>query len=677
MKRSLYILLMGVLTLVMGGCVDNNISYDEQINVAKGIYISGPASEFSAEVPKGQLADIKDSVLFSINAWLKTTGDFKISYVGDDHQPNTQGTSGETESKSVNVKTYRLAEGGSGISVPSEGLYKIVVNRQLNEVNVIPMNFKIMSDLEITEKGAKELSLDQVSYDYNTHIVTWKSGTDKQLLLPTEYTFAYGDGAPVMVRYSDTAIETLPSTFTGTGANVRTNMLTGDYAALTAQSKVNLKLKHKGNYIVDMQYNVLSQNFEAKIEGDEIIEPEPQGYPTDLYMGGDNFGGWNSGSTVKLVPVGSAGNGSFWTIQHFTAGKSVEWSTNATGAGAFSSQSNNINFTVDEHGKASVPQTGYYLVYVDLSRKLISFETPEIYGIGESFGGDEQRFVLQGNQFVGTTTSQGNLKMFAVSKYNDREWNSMEFGLYNGKIVYRGVDSQSLPVVPVAKNIPVKLDMANSAGEFDYTMSEPNVPESTTALYLTGDDFGGMNWGSPSVETFDRSYSEDYRWFYVNYFKGGTGVRFATEKCFGGNEFVALKDNSGYTVRDGKAIIPEDGLYMIFIDLSLRMVCIEKVTIFGYVGDEYLTFSTDANGKTVSVTLPADGRLRTYAKIAKFSSLKPKFASWKRELAVDLQTGALAFRKPGSDEPNKNHIWKAGTKVTYDFVNKKGIIVEP
>lgn len=676
MKRNLYIFFTGMLMFGMSSCVENNISFNEQINVGKGVYISGTASEFSAEVPKGRLANVKDDILYSINVWLSPTGNFRISYVENDGQPMTLGTSGEISALSSNLKVYGLSNEGNGITVPSEGLYKVVVNKQLNEVNVIPLNFKITSDLEITEEGAKEIGLSNVSYDKLTHIVTWKSGASKQLMLPTEYTFSYGNGEPVLVRYSSSQTYTIPSIYTGIGANTRTNILTSEYSELTDQSKINLKLKYKGNYIVNMQYSVLSENFMAKIEGEEIIEPEAQGYTENLYMGGDNFGGWNDNS-VKMVPVGIAGNGVFWCIQYFTAGKNFEWSTTQTGIDGFSSQDNNMNFVVDAQGKATVTQSGYYLVYIDLARKLISFETPEVYGMGECFNGDEQKFILQDNKYVATTTSQGNLKMFAVSKYNNREWNSMEFNIYQNKINYRGVDIQESENVPVAQNIPILLDFTNNTAKYDYTMSEANVPESATALYLTGDDFGNMNWGSPKVETFDRSYSENYRWFYVNYFKGGTGVKFATEKCFGGNEFVELKDNDGYTVKDGKAIIPEDGLYMIFIDLSLRMVYIQKATIYGYAESSYFTFSTDDNGKTVTATLPADGRVRTYAKIDKFNSLNPRFSEWKREVAVNPETGELAFRKPGSDEPNKSYVWKAGTKLTYDFLNKKGIIVEP
>lgn len=571
---------------------------------------------------------------------------------------------------------YRLSRDGSGVTVPSEGLYKIIVNKQLNEVNVIPLNFKLKSDFEITEQGAKEIELNNVVYDHITHIVTWKSGDNKQLMLPTEYTFSYGNDEPVLVRYSETGSETIPSIYTGISTNIRTNVLTNEYTTLTNQSAVSLKLKHKGNYIVNMQYSVLSENFMAKIDGEEIIEPEAQGYTKELYMGGENFGGWSS-SSIQMIPVGAIGNGAFWTIQYFTAGKGIQWSTSLTGTDSFSSQNNNMNFTVDSNGNATVTQSGFYLVYIDLSRSLISFETPEIYGIGECFNGDEQRFVLQDDKFIATTTSQGNLRMFATSRCNNREWNSMEFNIYKNKIGYRGVNTQEQENVPVAQNIPILLDFKNDVAEYGYTMSETNIPESTDALYLTGDDFGDMNWGSPLVETFDRSYSENYRWLYVNYFKAGTGVRFAIEKCFGGNEFVELKDNGGYTVKDGKAIIPANGIYMIFVDLNLRMVYIEEATIYGYVGSSYFTFSIDENGKTTTAVLPADGRVRTYVTIPKFKSLNPRFSEWKREVAVNLETGELAFRKPGSDEPNKDHVWKAGTKLTYDFLNKKGIIVVP
>lgn len=130
---------------------------------------------------------------------------------------------------------------------------------------------------------------------------------------------------------------------------------------------------------------------------------------------------------------------------------------------------------------------------------------------------DSTLFSLNGSEFIGKTLSQGNLRLFATSMFNQRSWDSMEFNIYQGQIRYRGVDSKELEKVPVATNIPIELNMKNGTGRFDYVISSEKVPLSATDLYLTGDDFGNMNWVSDLVEKFDRSYSEDYRWFYVNH----------------------------------------------------------------------------------------------------------------------------------------------------------------
>ena len=184
MKQLLNMLSAALLLFAMCGCVENNISYDKQINVSEGIYISGPASEFSREVPKGRLLDAGNQVLYSLNVWLKSGAHFTISYVGEDGQPVSYGSGGSTESLSPEIKTYTLTLGGSGISVDEEGLYKVVVNRRLNEINIVPFKFKIEGNMEITGNGDKILPLSKVEYDRVNHLVTWKSGDERQVLLP-------------------------------------------------------------------------------------------------------------------------------------------------------------------------------------------------------------------------------------------------------------------------------------------------------------------------------------------------------------------------------------------------------------------------------------------------------------------------------------------------------------
>ena len=150
------------------------------------------------------------------------------------------------------------------------------------------------------------------------------------------------------------------------------NVLTEEYAELTNQSQVQLNLKNKGEYKVTLQYEVLTGKFFAKMTGNEIIEPEPEGYPEKLYMIGDEFGNWNWNSTnvVEMAPVGQLGNGAFWTIKYFNAGQGIKWASEKSDAESFASLGTNVNYVVGSNGRATVETSGLYLVYVDMNRIL-------------------------------------------------------------------------------------------------------------------------------------------------------------------------------------------------------------------------------------------------------------------------------------------------------------------
>ncbi len=677
MKKHITTLFATILLLAMNGCVENNIDFVEEIDVPEGIYLTGTASEFSVEAAKGQFTDLKDGVLFSINTWIKNSGDFRISFVAEDGQPVSYGQGESQIHANPMVKTHKLVNNAAqGFTVEEEGLYQIVINKSLNEINIIPCKFEMTSNIDLTENGQKKIFLDQVSYDRVSHIITFQSGDKKQIILPAEYRLANRSEAPITVNYSETEEYTLPFSYTGLSANVRANVLTQEYTELTNESPVNLKLKQKGNYMVSMQYHVHTGKYTAKMEGEEIVEPEPQGYPARLFMGGDNFGSWAT-DAVEMTPVGVSGNGSFWAIRYFTAGKSILWSNDSNGANAYTTLGTNLNYTV-QNGQATVAESGYYLVYVDMHRKLISFETPEVYGFGDCFTGGEAKFDLNGDEFVATTAADGNLHLFATSAFNNRDWNSMEFGIRNGKVDYYGVNTTEREPVPVAGDVPIKLNFKEDTGKPDKPFASQIVPNAASAIYMIGSLAGTWNWGSEKVEAFDRSYSENYRWFYVNYFEAGTTMRFSADRYFGKSEFVQLQTNEGFTVANDMAVIPNDGIYMVYIDLALRMIYVQEVSIYGYIGSTRVDFTKDASGKTMSATLPATGRMRLYAGIPILSTLSnPRFSDWKRELYIDPATLAVAFRKPGAPEPNAGYQWQAGTTVTFDFPNKRGIITPP
>ena len=485
MKTIIKLLFVFSLPFIFCRCADDGIHYEREINVPEGIYLTGSASQFSVEAINGKMNVIKEGTLVALNTWLTSSGDFYISLVGPDGQPVYYGQGALLQNDNSEVSTYSLAPGTGGFKVMEDGLYQIIVNPILKQVNIVPFNFRLTSKFELTEDGENELFLQKPSYDHINHVATWVSSGELEVILPAEFSFNYTDNTSFDVKETDTEKYTFSSMYTGTGGSIKMNVLTEEYAELTNQSQVQLNLKNKGEYKVTLQYEVLTGKFFAKMTGNEIIEPEPEGYPEKLYMIGDEFGNWNWNSTnvVEMAPVGQLGNGAFWTIKYFNAGQGIKWASEKSDAESFASLGTNVNYVVGSNGRATVETSGLYLVYVDMNRNLIAFEKPAVYGIGECFDGQEVSFDLSGQNFSAVTTTQGNLQMYATSDYNNRDWNTMEFNIYNGQIYYRGVGA-ALEPVPVASNIPIELDFSQDKGKIAVTFASQVMSPQQRRLFI-------------------------------------------------------------------------------------------------------------------------------------------------------------------------------------------------
>ena len=207
-------------------CTENNIAYDEVVDVPEGIYLSGPSSEFSLPIEAGRLTASSRANMLSIRAWLKKDGHFKISYVGTDGQPMAYGKGTEITLANNYVNMFSLSADAEGFSVPAEGLYQVVVNKQRKELTLIPMQFAMQADGALTSDGNTAVALNNVAYDKLTHIVTWSNADSTQQLLPNKYVFNMNNGVPLYLRDSDTENDTLSTVFTGMALAERTNQLT-------------------------------------------------------------------------------------------------------------------------------------------------------------------------------------------------------------------------------------------------------------------------------------------------------------------------------------------------------------------------------------------------------------------------------------------------------------------
>lgn len=656
-------------------CSENNIAYDEVINVPQGIYLSGSSSEFSLPIETGRLRAVEsdNENMLSIRAWLKADGRFQISFVDTDGQPQTYGMGSKLELANAYATSYSLTQGGEGFTVPTEGLYQVVVNKARKELTIIPIQFTMQGDNALTEEGNNDVPLSNVTYDRLTHIVTWCNADSTKQLLPGKYIFKMIDGEKLSLRDSETENYNISTIYTGTAAAERTNQLDETFQPLTNQSAVKLKFPLKGKYSVKIQYSVLTGKFTARMGGKGV---EVTGMSNDLYMGGSNFGAWNSNDVVKMAPVGAVGNGEFWHLCYLKAGQSVEWSTSKDGSQLLSSWQTTQGVEMTSDGKATVKTSALYLVYANLDRKLIAFETPQVYASGAALGDNEKPLEINGSNMSIETTETGNLNIFATSNQNARNWSTMQMTVRNGKIVYPGTSVDQMPGLPVSKGTTVTLDVANNTADFGGTTPEVLIPEGVKQLYMIGDSFGEWDWTSSKVVSMENGYAGDSRWFYISYMRAGETLSFSTDKAFGKGNFAQLKKVTDYKVENDKAVVEKEGIYMVYVGLDTREIAIQPLTLSGDCGGASVNFTINDDGQSMSATIAKGGRMRIYPQIPAVKGIKT-FGSWKREVYVDPETGDFLYRKNGDGEPNKDYVWKAGTKITINFVTMKSVIEEP
>jgi hypothetical protein len=165
-------------------------------------------------------------------------------------------------------------------------------------------------------------------------------------------------------------------------------------------------------------------------------------YPEHVYMIGQEFGGWNWGDAgvVEMTPVnGNAGK--FWAVRYFAdPANGFKWCNVKEWKGDFFTLGAEAGFTTQD-GNAFVSVAGFYSVVVDYTINKITIEPAQVYGMGDCFGGwntGQYPFTVNNTTLKITTTSSGELRMYATSSATTADWWQMEFIIFDGKIAYRG-----------------------------------------------------------------------------------------------------------------------------------------------------------------------------------------------------------------------------------------------
>ena len=397
-------------------------------------------------------------------------------------------------------------------------------------------------------------------------------------------------------------------------------------------------------------------------------------FPTQLYMIGEEFGGWDWGSddVVEMTPVihnpewGAEAEGQFWTVRYFSAGKGFKFNSKREWNGDFWGLGTNDGFTESE-GNCTVDADGFYMVHVDLKRSIVHIEPARIYGIGNCFGGWDEGmegalFTADGKTLKATAAGDGELRMYAASDISTSDWWTREFVILDGKIDYRGDDEGQgdQARVNVQKGQVVSLDFNAGTGSIT---GEGEAPELPATMYIIGDAVGGWDWTGDYIVDMTPVNGQAGQFWAIRYIEAEKGFKFCAVKDWNG-DFTGLGEDTGYTVDGGNCYVAENGVYMIYVDTDNKKLCIEKAQVYG-IGDCFggwdtkmeSALFTEKDGKLVGKTKAA-GEIRLYAESSIATS-----DWWAREFV--FFDGKIAYRGNGDDQDRVNV--EAEKTVTLDF----------
>ena len=418
-------------------------------------------------------------------------------------------------------------------------------------------------------------------------------------------------------------------------------------------------------------------------ETKEVLIGESK-YPEHLYMIGEEFGGWqwNSDGVVEMTPVvyqpdwGAGCNnseGQFWTVRYFSAGKGFKFNSKREWGGDFWGLTTNDGFE-EVGGNCTVAEDGFYLVHIDLKNEKVHVEPARVYGIGACFGGwtealEGALFTADGKTLKATVPAAGELRMYVASAISTSEWWTREFIILDGKIDYRGDDEGQgdQARVSVLAGQTVTLDFNAGTGSIAGEGEAPTLPET---MYIIGDGIGGWEWGADYIVDMTPVNGKPGQFWAIRYIEAGKGFKFCAVKEWNG-DFTGLDENTGYTVDGGNCFVAETGVYMIYVDVENKKVCVEPAKVYGIGNcfggwDEAMegALFTAADGK-LSITVPNADELRLYAASSIATS-----DWWTREFII--LDGKIAYRGNGGDQERVKVA--AGAKVTLDFNAGTGVI---
>lgn len=492
-KISKYIAFL-LLILTAVSCSDND-NWTIVTDVQPGIYISGDATVYSNEAPASALRTVQldgdvESYpeIVGIYTWLKGGSDFDISIVKELNNSVKYGK-GEELVNTEAVQTYTLQEGGSSFSMNEDGLYHIVVNTALKEINILPVSLGVIG--AATPDGWNgETPLNAPEFNESNLTATWTGNLN---ISPGEYKFRYSGDWGYYINYDESTEVRLYTDLGSSG---------DDMAPLTEKSfsdivpgAPNITTEIGGEYKFTVKYEIRSRKFSATYEviGDPILPPDIE-LPSAMYANGSPYDPeWNWDKSKALTPVhGMAGaEGSpgglksmYWMVQYFNAEDVIkfnfnkDWDGNDFGFPAVSDEAIAFAEITDGGGNIKVGKAGWYIVTVTTTYNedetglihTVDFLAPDIYLIGNTIGSwdpiEEAKFTVPATadgQFVSPAFIADDALRMSI-KLEGIDWWKTEFNIYDGIIEFRG-NGDDQAEVSVETGQKAYLNFSNGTGE--------------------------------------------------------------------------------------------------------------------------------------------------------------------------------------------------------------------
>ncbi len=458
--KHLYKYILLLLLPFLANCSDNE-NWTIVEDIQQGVYITGSATIYSGEAPASALklitldGDVKElPELVGIFTWLKADGDFTISIASSLNEVTSYGNGGEIRTTPA-ISVYGMEQSGAPFKVNKNGLYYVIVNTALNEINILPVDYGVIG--AATPKGWDgETALEAPVFNDKT-TVTW---TGKLNMSSGGYKFRYGGdwGQPVNIAGGGTA-----KIFTDLGNLENTGALSEGSMTQIRPGGPDFETNVGGEFEFTIQYDLRTRVFNAtyKLIGEAIVPPQ---YPEAMYMVGEATAyGWDTPGTVadaEMHKVAGGNEGLYWKILSFEGGKgfkvsNANWGDTNLGFGEIDSFDSDGVTVGESGGNMTIATSGIYIVVLDLrnDQKKLSIVPAKVYGMGDTFGGwdeDKESNLFTVDSEAKTLVSpvlpaDGNIRMYVSHEWIPSWWQA-EFNVFGTDIIYRndGGDQESV-----------------------------------------------------------------------------------------------------------------------------------------------------------------------------------------------------------------------------------------